>query len=107
MISGPDVGRIGRALESVKGWTAEQIVVVNDNVTDGTDQVAAKLGAKVFREPWKEHIAQKNSAAAKASQPWILGLDSDEEIRQRRRLPNRGFWGSIRTRRSRKNLSRR
>ena len=28
MISGPDAGRIGRALESVRGWTAEQIVVM-------------------------------------------------------------------------------
>ena len=80
MISGPDAKRIGRALESVKGWTAEQIVVVNHDVTDGTDQIAERLGARVFREPWKEHIAQKNSAAAKATQPWILGLDSDEEI---------------------------
>jgi len=80
MISGPDSARIGRALKSVQGWVAETIVVVNDDVTDGTDKVATEHGAKVFRESWKEHIAQKNSAADKATQPWILGLDSDEEI---------------------------
>jgi len=95
MISGPDAGRIGRALESVKGWTAELIVVVNDDVTDGTDKIAEKLGAKVFREPWKEHIAQKNSAAAKASQPWILGLDSDEEISSRLRESITRFMLSV------------
>ena len=80
MISGPDAGRIGRALKSVQGWVAETVVVVNNDVTDGTDKIASQHGARVFRETWKEHIAQKNSAAEKALQPWILGLDSDEEI---------------------------
>ncbi|NBT24294.1 glycosyltransferase, partial [bacterium] len=80
MISGPDAGRIGRALESVRGWVSDIVVVVNDDVVDGTDRIAEQHGARVFREPWKEHIAQKNSAAEKALQPWILGLDSDEEI---------------------------
>ena len=102
MISGPDAGRIGRALESVRGWTAEQIVVVNDDVADGTDRIAEKLGAKVFREPWKEHIAQKNSAAAKATQPWILGLDSDEGGSGDPRIPcqnrNRRIYRELRGR---------
>ena len=80
IISGAEAGRIGRALESVAGWTAEIIVVLNDDVSDGTDDMARKHGAKVFRERWKGHIAQKNSAAAKATQDWILGLDSDEAI---------------------------
>lgn len=80
MISGPDADRIGRALESVRGWVSDIVVVVNDDVADGTDKIAEQYGARVFREPWKEHIAQKNSAAEKALQPWILGLDSDEEI---------------------------
>jgi glycosyltransferase involved in cell wall biosynthesis len=74
MISGPDSARIGRALKSVQGWVAETIVLVNDDVTDGTDKIAIEHGAKVFRESWKEHIAQKNSAADKATQPWILGF---------------------------------
>lgn len=80
MISGPDADRIGRALESVRGWVSDVVVVVNDDVAEGTDKIAEQYGARVFREPWKEHIAQKNSAAEKALQPWILGLDSDEEI---------------------------
>ena len=80
LIAGREAGRIRRALGSVAGWTAEIIVVLNDDVDDGTDRIAAELGAKVFREPWKGHIAQKNSAAEKATQPWLLGLDADEEI---------------------------
>ncbi len=80
IISGAEAHRIGRALESVADWVSEIIVVLNEDVKDGTDTVAAKFGAKVWREPWKGHIAQKNSAAKKASQPWILGLDADEVV---------------------------
>jgi glycosyltransferase involved in cell wall biosynthesis len=80
MIAGNEAQRIRRALESVADWTGEIIVVINDDVSDGTDKIAESFGAKVFREPWKGHIAQKNSAADKATQPWILGLDADEEV---------------------------
>ena len=73
MIAGNETHRIRRALESIAGWTAEIIVVLNDDVNDGTDKIAAGFGAKVFREPWKGHIAQKNSAAQKANSDWILG----------------------------------
>jgi glycosyltransferase involved in cell wall biosynthesis len=80
MISGAEARRIGRALESVAGWTGEIIVVLNEDVRDGTEEIALKHGAKVFREAWKGHVAQKNSAADKAGQDWILGLDADEEV---------------------------
>ena len=80
MISGAEAHRIRRTLDSVAGWVQEIIIVINDDVTDGTDQIALSYGAKIFREPWKGHIAQKNSAADKATQPWILGLDADEVV---------------------------
>ena len=80
MIAGNEATRIRRALESVASWTSEIMVVLNDDVSDGTDKIAAEFGAKVFREPWKGHIAQNNSAAQKAAQPWILGLDADEVV---------------------------
>lgn len=62
------------------GWVGEIVVVLNEEVADGTDRLAAQQGAAVFREPWKGFIAQKNSVAAKASQPWILNLDADEVV---------------------------
>jgi glycosyltransferase involved in cell wall biosynthesis len=80
MISGAEAHRIGKALASVAGWTSEIVVVLNQEVNDGTDTAAAAFGAKVFREPWRGYIAQKNSAADKASQPWLLCLDADEVI---------------------------
>jgi glycosyltransferase involved in cell wall biosynthesis len=80
IIAGNEAARIRRALASVAGWTSEIIVVLNEEVSDGTDQIAESFGAKVFREPWKGHIAQKNSAAQKAGNDWILGLDADEVV---------------------------
>lgn len=80
MIAGAEAHRIRRSLESVASWSSEMIVVLNDNVGDGTDEIAKNCGAQVFREPWKGHVAQKNSAASKASHPWLLGLDADEVV---------------------------
>src|SRR5580765_5762366 len=80
MISGAEALRIGRALESVAGWAGEIIVVLNEQVDDGTDKIAMQHGAKVFREPWRGFIAQKNSCAAKAGQPWLFNLDADEIV---------------------------
>ena len=85
MISGAEEGRIGRALASVAGWTRQIVVVLNQEVADGTDRIASKYGAVVHREPWKGHISQKNSAAQKATQEWVLGLDADEEVSSRLR----------------------
>lgn len=80
MISGAEAHRIGRALESVAGWTRETVVVLNAEAADGTEKVAEGFGARLFREPWRGFVAQKNSAASKASEAWVLGLDADEAI---------------------------
>lgn len=85
MIAGAEAHRIGPALQSVAGWTSEIIVVLNTEVSDGTDRIAAEFGAQVHREPWKGFVGQKNSAAEKASQPWVLGLDADEVVPPRLR----------------------
>ncbi len=80
MITGAEAVRIQRTLESVAGWAGEIIVVLNEDVSDGTDRIAESYGAKVFREPWKGFVGQKNSAADKCSQPWLLNLDADEIV---------------------------
>jgi glycosyltransferase involved in cell wall biosynthesis len=80
IISGAEAHRIGQALKSVAGWTSEIVVVLNDDVRDGTDNVAESFGAKIYREPWRGFIKQKNSVGEKATQPWILGIDADEVV---------------------------
>ena len=80
IIAGNEAVRIRRTLASVAGWASEIIIVLNDDVNDGTDQIAGSFGAKVFREPWKGFGPQKNSAVLKATQDWLLNLDADEEV---------------------------
>jgi len=80
IISGAEAQRIGRTLGSVSEWVSEINVVLNEDVRDGTESVCESYGAKVFREPWKGYVQQKNSVAEKASCPWILGLDADEVV---------------------------
>jgi len=92
VIAGNEAARIRRALDSVAGWTSEIIVVLNDDVNDGTAEIAAEFGAKVFREPWKGFRDQKNSAAAKGNQPWLLNLDADEEVSAELRAALQDFF---------------
>jgi glycosyltransferase involved in cell wall biosynthesis len=80
IVSGAEAHRIGKALESVVEWVSEIIVVLDDRAQDDTEAVVARYGGRVFREPWKGFIGQKNSVMEKASQPWVLGLDADEVV---------------------------
>lgn len=85
MMAGAEEHRIGHALASVAGWVAEIVVVINDTVTDKTEQIAQSFGASVYREPWKGFIGQSNSAREKCTQEWILGLDADEVVSEKMR----------------------
>lgn len=80
VVSAAEAHRIGKALASVADWTSEIVVVLNEEVTDGTEEIAKSHGAKVIRERWKGMVGQKASAAAKATQEWILDLDADEVV---------------------------
>lgn len=80
IVSGAEAHRIRGALESVADWAGEIVVVLNDTVTDGTDDIAAGFGARVFREPWAGHVAGKQSATEKCAMPWVLCLDADEVV---------------------------
>lgn len=71
---------IGRCLESVK-HVADEIIIVDEESSDKTREIAEKLGAKVFLEPHHDifHIT-KQKALDKASGEWILQLDADEVV---------------------------
>lgn len=80
IIAGNEAHRIGNTLKSVADWTSEIVVVINDNVSDGTDKIVESFGGKVFREPWKGFLNQKNSVSEKCTQSWLLNLDADEVV---------------------------
>jgi len=68
-----------RCLASVRGWVAEMVVVLNDT-TDDSKMIAQQYGAVVYETAWRGYRDTKNLALGKATQPWMLALDTDEEV---------------------------
>ncbi len=79
IISFNEESNIERCLKSIKD-IANEIIVVDSHSTDNTREIARQFGAKVYEEDWKGHVAQKNSALEKCSNPWVLALDCDEAL---------------------------
>ncbi|MCC6231209.1 MAG: glycosyltransferase family 2 protein [Verrucomicrobiales bacterium] len=80
LVSGAEAARIGRCLDSVAGWTRELVVVLNEEVADGTEALVTQRGGTVHRHPWAGFREQKNRVLGYATQPWILALDADEVV---------------------------
>lgn len=70
---------LSRCLGAVRDWVSEIVVVVND-CTDGTEDVARGLGAQVHESAWSGFRDQKNKAVELATQSWVLALDADEVV---------------------------
>jgi len=80
IISGAEAHRIGKCLATVSEWTNEIVVVLNSEVQDGTEAIAASFGAKIYRHPWTGFREQKNLALSYCTLPWVLALDADEQV---------------------------
>ena len=79
LISFNEEGRIAAAIDSVRDWAAE-VLVVDCGSTDATATIAQERGAKVIHNPWPGYGAQKRFAEGKCSSRWVLNLDADERV---------------------------
>ncbi|MBC4016286.1 glycosyltransferase family 2 protein [Siccirubricoccus deserti] len=70
---------IGRCIGAVASWV-DDVVVLDSGSTDGTREIAAAAGARVFEQPWLGFSAQRNRAVALARHDWVLCLDADEVV---------------------------
>jgi glycosyltransferase involved in cell wall biosynthesis len=70
---------IGRCLRSVKA-IADEIIVLDSFSTDNTVAIARQSGAKVWQQPFRGYVEQKNEATRLASYNYIMSIDADEEI---------------------------
>jgi tetratricopeptide (TPR) repeat protein len=60
------------------------LIVVDTGSTDGTKEIAAALGAKVFDFPWTDDFSSaRNFSLSRATGDWILVIDADETISPR------------------------
>src|SRR6266542_1752353 len=69
---------IARAIESLR--CCDEIIVVDSYSNDRTVEIAEKLVAREIENAWPGYAAQKNFAAAQASNDWVLSLDADEAL---------------------------
>ena len=58
------------------GWTCE-LIVCDNNSTDGTAGIARAAGARVVFEPVNQIARARNAGAAQASGEWLLFVDAD------------------------------
>lgn len=70
--------RLSECLQSAA--FAEEIIVLDDNSTDRTREVAKEFGAKVFQRAMDIEGRHRNYAYSLATQPWVFSLDADERI---------------------------
>lgn len=63
-------------IKSVKDL-ADEIIVVDDS-TDKTAEIAEKLGAKVIKNSFKDFSDQRNKALEIAKSEWLFYIDADE-----------------------------
>lgn len=71
-----EVEKVKSAIESVT-W-ADEVILVDSHSTDGTTELAERLGAKVVQVDFKGFGDLRNQALAACTQDWVFSLDADE-----------------------------
>ena len=69
------ITRSAAAFEA-RGW-AHELIVCDNNSTDGTPEIARNAGATVVFEPVNQISRARNTGAARAAGDWLVFIDAD------------------------------
>lgn len=61
----------------------DEIIVVDSDSTDNTISISEKIGAKVYKQEFRDFSKARNFGLEKARGDWILYIDADERIDDR------------------------
>lgn len=61
------------------GFCAE-VLIIDSGSTDGTPDIARRLGARVIETDWRGFGPQKQFAVGQATYDWVLCIDADEQV---------------------------
>ncbi|MDD5304455.1 MAG: glycosyltransferase family 2 protein [Elusimicrobia bacterium] len=67
-------------LESLKGLVKEIIVVVSDDTTDTTEEIAKRYGARTSRRAFDDYAKMRQASLNVAEGDWCLWIDPDERV---------------------------
>lgn len=80
MIAKDEAGNLSRSLEPLLPYV-DEAVVVDTGSTDGTPELAARLGARVHSFPWThDFAAARNFSLEQATGDWVMWLDGDNRV---------------------------
>jgi len=78
VIAKNEAANIGDCLDSAAG--VDEIVVVDDESTDSTVELAKARGARIFSRKLDDFASQFNYAASQVESDWFFMLDADERF---------------------------
>lgn len=58
----------------------DDIVIIDNNSSDNTEQIARANGCRIYQENWDGYGANKNKGITRAFYNWILSIDADEIV---------------------------
>jgi tetratricopeptide (TPR) repeat protein len=84
MIAKNEEEYITECLESVKSLVDDIVIVLADDSTDKTEEIARRYNANIIRHKWNNDFSEERNLSLKeAIGDWILVLDADELVSQK------------------------
>ncbi len=72
--------RLAECLDTLR--FADEIVVVLDNCTDGSKEIASRFTGRLVEGAWDIEGERRNDGIAACSGDWVLEIDADERVPQ-------------------------